>query len=138
MSLLSDEITVESKGHNHVIDITGYIKQFIAQNNIENASVTVFVPGSTASITTVEFEPGLQKDIPEFLEKIAPYSHSYHHHNTWHDDNGSSHIQAALIGPSLTIPCLKGSLTLGTWQQVVLIDSDTRSRERKVILQALF
>ena len=98
----------------------------------------VFAPGSTAGVTTVEFEPGLEKDIDLFLERIVPYGGRYHHHETWHDDNGSSHLQAALIGPSVAVPFVKGEPVLGTWQQVVLIDCDTRPRNRKIVVQMVY
>lgn len=138
MAVISGEISLSSHGRGHVIDITGVVEAFIKERSISDATMTIFVPGSTASITTVEYEPGLIKDIPEFLEKIAPYRHPYHHHETWHDDNGSSHIQAAFLGPSLTVPCINGKLALGTWQQIVLIDSDTRQRKRLVVVQAVY
>ena len=102
---------------------------------MREGQVLVFVAGSTAGVTTVEFEPGLVKDLNEFFQKIIPEGPDYHHHNTWGDDNGSSHVRASLLKPSLTIPFRDGRLLLGTWQQVVVIDFDTRPRRRKVILQ---
>ena len=97
--------------------------------------ILVFVPGSTAGVTTVEFEPGLVRDLNEFFEKLIPEGRDYHHHATWGDDNGSSHVRAAIVGPSLMIPFSGGRLLLGTWQQVVLVDFDTRPRQRNVVLQ---
>ena len=137
MPTLTEYIEINSMGNRDIIDITPQLIKFLNTNNIENGLLTIFVPGSTAGITTIEFEPGLKKDLDLFLEKIIPYAQKYYHHDTWHDDNGSSHIQAAIIGPSLSIPFLNKELTLGTWQQVVLVDCDTRARKRKVIIQIL-
>lgn len=116
-------------------DLTPAVRELIEEGEISNGIVTIFAPGSTAAITTVEYEPGLKKDIDEHLERLFPYAVHYHHHDTWHDDNGSSHLQAALLGPSLTVPVVEGEMTLGTWQQIVLIDCDTRERSRKIVVQ---
>ena len=97
--------------------------------------INVFISGSTAAVTTIEYEPGLVKDLPEIFEKIAPAGKRYHHDDTWHDGNGYAHVRAALLGPSLTIPFSDGKLHLGTWQQVVLIDFDNRPRKREVVVQ---
>ena len=101
------------------------------------STATVLVVGSTAAITTLEFEPGLLKDIPRVLERIAPADDVYQHELTWHDDNGHSHVKAALLGPSITVPVADGRMTLGTWQQIVLIELDTRPRDRLVVVQAM-
>jgi secondary thiamine-phosphate synthase enzyme len=93
---------------------------------------------STAGITTIEYEDGLKKDMAIGLERLFPYEGLYHHHDTWHDDNGSSHLQAAVLGPSLSVPVVKGDLTLGTWQQVVLVDCDTRPRNREIVVQIIY
>ncbi|MBN2040645.1 MAG: YjbQ family protein [Spirochaetes bacterium] len=135
MAVLTQYISLSTKGHRDVHDITSEVDKIISQNNIKEGIVTVFVPGSTGAITTVEFEPGLKKDIDEILERLIPYSSSYHHHDTWHDDNGAGHIQAAVIGPSICVPVVDGAMTLGTWQQIVLIDCDTRPRNRKLVVQ---
>ena len=100
---------------------------------INNGLICIFVPGSTASITTIEYEPGLKKDFPKALEKIAPKNIEYFHHNTWHDDNGRSHVKASLMGPSLTVPINNGKLIHGTWQQIVFVEFDTRPRQRNII-----
>ncbi len=134
----TDYIQIATQGSRDVIDITGDIKEILIRNNISDGIVTVFAPGSTAAITTIEFEPGLQKDIDHYLNKLFPYGERYHHHETWHDDNGSSHLQAAIIGPSVTVPVISGEMTLGTWQQVVLIDCDTRSRNREIVIQMVY
>jgi secondary thiamine-phosphate synthase enzyme len=131
-------ISVSSKGNRDVIDLTPELREIILKNNIVAGIAVLFAPGSTAGITTIEFEPGLKKDIELFLEKLIPYGGTYHHHETWHDDNGSSHLQAALLGPSLTVPVIEGEPALGTWQQVVLIDCDTRPRKRDIVVQMVF
>ena len=104
---------------------------------MKNGIITLFVIGSTAAITTIEYEPGLQQDFPNMLEKIAPKRIEYQHDNTWHDGNGHSHLKASLIGPSLTIPFINGQTSLGTWQQIVFVEMDTRSRERKIVVQII-
>jgi len=118
-----------------VKDVTSTVSEALKSSGLQEGHATVFVAGSTAGVTTVEFEPGLVKDLNEFFQKIIPEGPDYHHHDTWGDDNGSSHVRAALLKPSLTIPFLKGKLLLGTWQQVVIIDFDTRPRNRDVIVQ---
>ena len=105
--------------------------------SIKNGIVTLFVVGSTAAITTIEYEQGLQRDFPSMLERIAPKGIEYEHDNTWHDDNGHAHIRASLIGPSLTIPFINGETSLGTWQQIVFVEMDTRSRKRKIVVQLI-
>jgi len=135
--IATEYISIESRGFRDVLDLTPEIRRALENHDVSNGIVTVFAPGSTAGITTVEFETGLKKDLDVYLEKLFPYGDPYAHHETWHDDNGSSHLQAALIGPSVTIPVVDGELTLGTWQQVVLVDCDTRSRSRKIIIQML-
>jgi len=99
--------------------------------------LTAFVPGSTGALTTIEYEPGLLEDIPALFEKIAPRDFPYRHHETWHDDNGSAHLRAALVGPSISVPFVQGRLTLGTWQQLVLVDFDTRPRRRRLVVQII-
>ncbi|MCX7680230.1 MAG: secondary thiamine-phosphate synthase enzyme YjbQ [Spirochaetes bacterium] len=130
-------IELHSKGHRDVIDITLKVSEKIRESNILNGIATVFVIGSTAAITTIEYEPGLVHDINLFLEKILPYNGKYRHHETWHDDNGAAHLQSALLGTSLTVPIIDGKLSLGTWQQIVLIDCDTRPRRRKIVVQII-
>lgn len=130
-------IEVKTKGYTDIIDLSDEITKFLSEVKIKDGTLIVFVPGSTAGITTIEYEPGLKKDIPKFLEEILPYKKDYEHHKTWGDDNGSAHIRATLIGPSQSIPIINGQLTTGTWQQVVLIDFDTGARTRKVIMQIM-
>ncbi|MBN1902930.1 YjbQ family protein [Candidatus Sumerlaeota bacterium] len=130
-------LNISSEGFTDIRDITPDLSRILNESQMENGTMTVFVPGSTGGVTTIEYEPGLVKDIREVLEKIAPVKADYHHHNTWHDDNGSAHVRAALMGPSLTIPFVNKELTLGTWQQVVFIDFDTRSRSRRLVVQIM-
>ena len=128
---------MDSKGHSDMIDITQEVASFVSESKIKDGIVTIFVSGSTASVSTVEYEPGLLKDIPRALDKIAPYGPDYAHHETWHDDNGASHVRSTLMGPGITVPFEKGRLTLGTWQQIIILDFDTRPRKREVVLQIM-
>jgi secondary thiamine-phosphate synthase enzyme len=135
MSVITKVITVSSNGEGDMIDITRQTDESIKASGLQDGIVTIFVPGSTASITTIEYEVGLKKDFPKMLARIAPSEIEYEHDNTWHDGNGHSHVRASLVGPSLTVPFKNKSLMLGTWQQIVLIEMDTRPRERKIVLQ---
>jgi len=130
-------IEVELGGFGDMADITMEIKKFLRESKVKDGAVLIFNIGSTGAITTIEFEPGLRKDFPNILEKLVPYNYNYEHHKTWGDDNGSSHVKASIIGPSLLIPFKNGEPILGTWQQVVVINFDTRKRKRKVVLQIL-
>ncbi|AAB90501.1 conserved hypothetical protein [Archaeoglobus fulgidus DSM 4304] len=118
-------------------DITPEVEKFVKESSVESGAVLVFSVGSTGAVTTIEYEPGLKKDLPRIMEKIAPYGDSYEHHKTWGDDNGSGHVKASIIGPSVLIPFHNSKPILGTWQQVVIINFDTRRRRRRVILQIL-
>lgn len=122
---------------NEMTDITSEVEEFVKESNKGEGAVLVFNVGSTGAITTIEYEPGLKKDFPRILDKIAPYGEDYEHHKTWHDDNGSSHVKASMIGPSLTIPFENNRLILGTWQQIVVVNFDTSRRERKVVMSIL-
>jgi secondary thiamine-phosphate synthase enzyme len=126
---------VRTSGQGDVQDITRLVTD--AARAVRDGVVTVFVVGSTAAITTIEFEPGAVEDLNALFESLAPRDGEYRHHQRWGDDNGSSHVRAALLGPSLTIPIVRGELTLGTWQQIVLVEMDTRPREREIILQIM-
>lgn len=137
MKVLSDTIQLHSEGEGDIIDLTSQLSNIVKDSEIKNGTVTIFVSGSTAAVTTIEYEPGLVHDFPEMLSRIAPTDIEYEHDNTWHDGNGHSHVRSSLIGPSITIPIVQGKLTLGTWQQVVLLEMDTRSRNRTVILQIM-
>jgi secondary thiamine-phosphate synthase enzyme len=137
MTVITKTTSIKTRGENDMIDITGQTSKAVEESKLKDGIVTVFVSGSTAAITTIEYEPGLAQDFPEMLSRIAPKDIEYEHDNTWHDGNGHSHVRASLIGPSLTIPFKDGDLTLGTWQQVVLLETDTRKRERKIIIQII-
>ncbi|MFO7968290.1 MAG: secondary thiamine-phosphate synthase enzyme YjbQ [Archaeoglobaceae archaeon] len=122
---------------NEMADITSEVEKFVKESNKGEGAVLVFNVGSTGAVTTIEYEPGLKKDFPRILDKIAPYGEAYEHHKTWHDDNGSSHVKASMIGPSMTIPFQDNRLILGTWQQIVVVNFDTGRRERKIVLSLL-
>ena len=136
-SVVTNYVILSSKGENDIIDITNNVEKILLESKLKNGIITLFVVGSTAAITTIEYEPGLQQDFANMLEKIAPKGIEYQHDNTWHDGNGHSHLKASLIGPSLTIPFINGQTSLGTWQQIVFVEMDTRSRERKIIVQII-
>lgn len=138
MTVKTDYLEISTKGGRDVVDITPEISTIIQKHGVTRGVAVVFVPGSTAALTTIEYEPGLVEDIARFLERILPYGDRYSHHDTWHDDNGAAHLQSALIGPSLSIPVVDGRPVLGTWQQVVLIDCDTRPRTRRLVVQLLW
>jgi len=132
----TETIKVDTKGNCDVVNITEQVSEAVAQSDISDGTVTVFNVGSTAGITTTEYEPGLVNyDIEAAFEKIAPEHARYEHEETWHDDNGHAHVRASLLGPSLSVPVVDGRLTLGTWQQIILVDFDTRPRTRTVICQ---
>ena len=137
MSVITRTITVSSNGENDMIDITHRIDEAIKSTMLQDGIVAIFVSGSTAAVTTIEYEPGLRKDFPKMLARIAPSEIEYEHDNTWHDANGHSHVRASLIGPSLTVPFKNKGLLLGTWQQIVLLEMDTRPRDRKIVLQMI-
>ncbi len=129
--------TVSTKGNDAMLDITGSVEQAILESGVVNGVATVFVVGSTAAITTIEYEPGLQQDMATLMERLIPRDAAYAHEARWHDDNGHSHLRASLIGPSLTVPIVNGRMTLGAWQQIILLDFDTRPRTRTVHVQIL-
>jgi len=132
----TEPLQVPTRGNNHVINITEAVARAVRDSGVVDGIVTVFNVGSTAGITTTEFEPGLANhDLEAAFERIAPAHGRYEHEETWHDDNGHSHVRASLLGPSLSIPLVAGQMTLGTWQQIILIDFDTRARTRTVVCQ---
>ncbi len=137
MTIITKSIKIQSKGENDIIDLNDMVSEKITESGISNGIVTVFVAGSTGALTTIEYEPGLLKDFPDMLSRIAPNEINYEHEERWHDGNGRSHVKASLIGPSLTIPFKDGSLLLGTWQQIVFVELDTRGRSRNLILQII-
>jgi len=132
----TEEIHIKTDGNCSVVNITDRVSAVIAGSGVSDGIITVFNVGSTAGITTTEYEPGLARyDIKAMFERIAPENARYEHEETWHDDNGHSHVRASLLGPSLSVPLVGGKLTLGTWQQIILVDFDTRPRERTVVCQ---
>ena len=126
-----------SKKEKDVVDITSQIDNAINDSGIKNGIVTIFIPGATGAITTIEYEPGLVHDFPAMLERLAPEDIVYEHNKKWHDGNGHSHVRASIIGPSLTVPFKESALTLGIWQQIVFLEMDRRGRSRKIVLQIL-
>jgi secondary thiamine-phosphate synthase enzyme len=137
MVVITKTFRINSAGEDDMIDITQQVATLILEDHIRNGIITIFVPGSTAAVTTIEYEPGLKHDFPKMLTRIAPKDIEYEHDNTWHDGNGHSHVRASIVGPSLTIPFSNGSLLLGTWQQIVLIEMDTKPRSRCLIAQIM-
>lgn len=135
MEVKTLSFNVKTKGFNDILDITDEVQSLISDSGFSEGSALVFVVGSTAGISTIEFEPGLMKDYPELMEKIIPSNKSYHHDNTWHDGNGYAHLRASLQGASFTVPFSAKQLLLGTWQQIILIDFDNRQRTRNIIVQ---
>ena len=133
----SHRIKISTQGRTDIIDITGEVACIIHKSKIKSGIVCVFVVGSTASISTMEYEPNLIKDIKRALEKIAPEHGHYDHHETWGDDNGSAHVRACLMKPGITVPFENKKLLLGTWQQIALLDFDTRPREREIVVQII-
>ena len=134
MDVTQFEFELESDGHGHVYDLTEDVAAWLGSIEASDGQMTIFVPGSTAVITTIEFEPGAVRDLVEALERIAPSDRSYHHDLRWGDGNGFSHLRAALLGPSLTVPVARGRCVLGTWQQIVLVECDLAPRRRRVVL----
>jgi secondary thiamine-phosphate synthase enzyme len=137
LKITSKRINFKTRGETDIIDITGEVTNAIKASEIRNGIVTIFVPGATGAVTTIEYEPGLLKDLPAMLERIAPKEIEYEHEKRWHDGNGHSHVRASLLGPSITIPFEDGRLTLGTWQQIVFIELDNKSRSREIVLQIM-
>lgn len=133
----TDEIEFDTLGNGSIINLTDYIADAIRNSGLFAGTVTAFTPSATSGLTTIEHEPGLLKDLPEFFEKIIPSNVSYKHDETWHDGNGFSHLRAALIGPDITVPFADGKMILGIWQQIVFLDFDNRSRSRRVIVQIM-
>ncbi len=135
MKVLTNYFEVNTNGYNDITDITPQVSRILRDSGLKDGSALIFVPGSTAGITSIEHEPGLLKDYPAFFEKIVPSNIEYEHDKTWHDGNGFSHVRAALQGASFTVPFAGSSLLLGTWQQIILVDFDNRGRNRKIIVQ---
>ena len=137
LTVVTKQLSLNTEGEGDIIDVTGMVSDAVRESRVKNGVVTVFVPGATGALTTIEYEPGLLVDFPNMLERVAPKSLVYEHERRWHDGNGHSHVQASLIGPSLTVPVVESELTLGTWQQIVFLELDVRSRRRRLILQIM-
>jgi len=135
--IFSETISLSTKGFSDILEITHHVDAVIDRSRIENGLVTVFCPGSTGAVTTIEYESGVLKDLQKAIEKIVPSNIPYEHDKRWGDGNGFSHVRAALMKPSLTLPLIKGRLALGTWQQIVFIDFDNRRRERNILVQVM-
>lgn len=137
LTVKTKQLSIHTGGEGDILDITRDVAEVVAKTKLKNGIVTVFVSGSTGALSTIEYEPGLIRDFPNMLERIAPKNLVYEHEKRWHDGNGHSHVRASLIGPSLTIPFVNGRLTLGTWQQIIFMELDVRSRLRNLILQII-
>lgn len=137
MTVLTEKIQRKTRGNGDLQDITRDVVELVRRSQVRNGNVTLFVIGSTAALTTFEYEPGLIKDLQEFYDRLAPINKSYHHDATWGDANGFSHVRASFTGPSLVVPFEEGRLFLGTWQQVVLAEFDNRPRDRTVVVQII-
>lgn len=135
MSIVTDTLPVSTRGDSQILDLTPQVQGLLAKHRFRHGQALVFVPGSTAGVTTIEYEPGLLEDLPAAFERIAPRGMRYRHEEAWHDGNGHAHVRASLLGPSLVVPFRDGALLLGTWQQIVLVDFDNRPRKREVVVQ---
>jgi len=131
------QLTVQTTGHGDLHDLTDEVSGVVCQSGIRTGLAHVFNVGSTATVGTIEFEPGLQRDLPELLDRLIPASRAYGHEQAWHDGNGHSHLQATLLGPSLTVPVSGGQLVLGTWQQIFHLECDVRPRSRAVVVTVI-
>ena len=130
-------IEIDTRGRNEMVDITDAVAEMVTRGEMNDGQVLVFVPGATGALSTIEYEPGLQKDFPQFMEAIIPEKSYYHHNETWHDGNGHSHLRATLVGPSLTIPFANKRLILGTWQQIIFLEFDNKPHHRKLAVQLM-
>jgi secondary thiamine-phosphate synthase enzyme len=135
--VVTRELHLRTRGGYDVQDITAQVARAVKESKLAAGIVTIFCPGSTGGLTTIEFEDGVVADLQQVLDEITPPDRAYRHHLRWHDDNGHSHIRAALMGPSLTVPFVDGALTLGTWQQIVFCDFDTSPRARTLVVQVM-
>jgi secondary thiamine-phosphate synthase enzyme len=135
--IFQENLQLRTRGHGDMHDLTQELADRLRRSGITTGILHIFCVGSTAAIGTIEFEPGLRRDFPEMLDRLIPPSRDYGHEQAWHDGNGHSHLQATLLGPSLSIPIAKGRLVLGTWQQVILLECDVRARDRTVVLTAM-
>lgn len=137
MNVVTKELHFSTKGEVEILDITERVNSALRESEISDGIVTIFVPGATGAVTTIEYEPGLLQDLPNALERLFPRGLAYEHELRWHDGNGHSHVRASFLGPSLTVPFKDHTLMLGTWQQVVFIELDNKRRSRRIILQII-
>ena len=137
MTVVTKQLSINTRGEGDILDVTEDVAEALVESSLNNGVVTIFVPGSTGALTTIEYEPGLLKDLPNVLERVAPKELEYEHERRWHDGNGHSHVRASIIGPCLTVPFVNGRLTLGTWQQIVFLELDVHSRSRTLIMQIM-
>ncbi|OGO12533.1 MAG: secondary thiamine-phosphate synthase enzyme [Chloroflexi bacterium RBG_16_47_49] len=137
MQIRLNHIFLTTRGNTDILDITQQVSECIHSSTLQNGLVTIFSPSSTSGVTTIEYEPGVLQDLKKIFDEIAPLGRDYQHNEAWHDGNGHSHIRAALLKASISIPVVDGRMTLGTWQQIVFIDFDTRPRKREIIIQII-
>lgn len=137
MKIVTSELFLQTRGNFEVIDITDRVAVELQKSSFQEGQLTVFIPGSTAGITTIEYEPGLVKDFEQFFERIVPQDQNYFHEQAWHDGNGHSHIRSSLLKTQLTIPFQRGKLILGEWQQLIFVEFDNKSRRRHLVLQMI-
>jgi len=137
MTVITSSVSLSTQGHADIHDVTRQVSQALGKSGLKDGILTIFCPSSTSALTTIEFEPGVLTDLKELFDEIVPPNKQYEHDMAWGDGNGYSHIRAALLGPSLTIPFSEGRLTLGTWQQIVYIDFDNRPRRRELVVQIM-
>jgi secondary thiamine-phosphate synthase enzyme len=135
--VFQQQIQLQTRGHGHVQNVTEQVSQIVGGSRVRTGIVHVFGVGSTAALGVIEFEPGLERDLPEMLDRLIPPSRDYGHEQAWHDGNGHSHLQATLLGPSLSVPIAEGRPVLGTWQQIIHLECDVRPRERTVVVTVL-
>jgi len=135
--VITQELHLQTRGHCDIQDITSQVAEAVQGSGLRAGIVTIFCPGSTGGLTTIEYESGVLEDLEQVFDEVVPPGRAYRHHMRWGDDNGHSHVRAAIIGPSLTVPFVEGHLTLGTWQQIVFFDFDTRSRSRRLVVQVM-
>jgi secondary thiamine-phosphate synthase enzyme len=132
-----EQLSLQTTGHRHMLDVTDQVTEVVRRSGATTGIVQVFCVGSTAAVGTIEFEPGLERDLPELLDRLVPPSRNYGHEQAWHDGNGHSHLQATWLGPSLSMPVAEGKPVLGTWQQVFLLECDVRPRNRTLVVTVI-
>jgi len=137
MTVVTKDITLQSRGNCDIIDVTSQVVKYVEKSEITSGIITLFIVGSTAGITTIEYEPNLLSDFKDMWDRVIPQNIPYEHNRTWGDGNGHSHVRASTLGASLTVPFVNKRLTLGTWQQIIFVDFDNRPRSRKIVIQIL-